>query len=86
MMTKTEKNDGNDSERSNDHNNVLTIGIFEKPAPFCPMMRGIANEAFLVGKGALGPHGVNPSRVALGVDGPHKTAGYPQDTVKTRPR
>ena len=75
------------------------------------MIRGIArwhvfipNEAALVAKSALGPHGANPPhihmtqekigqffkagatheiRVRLGVDGPHKAAGHPQDTPKT---
>ena len=79
---------------------------------FCPLMRGIAkwhvfisNEAFLVAKSALGPHGANPlhihmhtgkigqffkisvfheTRVELGVDGPHKTARHPQDTLRAR--
>ena len=75
-------------------------------------MRGIAewhvfipNEAFLVAKSALGPHGAKPPHihmtqdksanffkirgfheiwVGLGVDDPHKTAEYLENTLKAR--
>ena len=48
------------------------IGTFEKFTIFCPMMGGIAkrwvffpNEAFLVVKSALGPHGANPPHIHM---------------------
>ena len=65
----------------------------------------LSNEAFLVAKTALGPHGANPphihmhigkigqffkirvfmkTRVGLGVEGPHKAAGYLQNTLGVR--
>ena len=47
-------------------------GISEKTTIFCPMMRGIAkwhvfipNEAFLVAKSALGPHGAKPPHIHM---------------------
>jgi hypothetical protein len=46
--------------------------ILLKVRIFCPMMRGIAkwhvfipNEAFLVAKSALGPHGAKPPHIHM---------------------
>ena len=48
------------------------IDFSKSPQLFCPMMRGIAkwhlfipNEAFLVAKSALGPHGARPPHIHM---------------------
>ena len=48
------------------------IDFFKRPAIFCPMMRRITkwhvfipNEAFLVAKSALGPHGAKPPHIHM---------------------